>query len=266
MDGDTVSFSSDVNGDRYRWWYYNTVGNYIPMEESTKTITIVVSSSMETLCCTAEWGEPDELGDYQEYTTAYTLNVALDPPDYDPEIYDHDFYGVPGKEYTFKSSNQSAALYRISIAYYDQDSYGTAQVSDSIKVKMTSGLKYVYIAAYDENDKGLTYDYYTVYVDSAYYTEPTLTSVNFSASSVQVGKNVTITAVTNTAVAKLTMYAENGSAVKTWTGGYTDSGTTRTWKVSYAFGGAGSRTLSFRGTGANGTATASKSVSITVTK
>ena len=59
----------------------------------------------------------------------------------------------------------------------------------------------------------------------------------------------------------------NGSSlIKTWTSGYTDSGTTRTWKVTYAFSGAGNRTMTFKGAAANGTATAAKSASVTVVK
>ena len=95
---------------------------------------------------------------------------------------------------------------------------------------------------------------------------PTLNSVKFSASSVQVKKTVSITATTSTSVTSLTMYSENGTAAKTWTSGYTDSGSTRTWKVSYTFSGAGSRTMTFRGTGADGTVTGAKTAGITVTK
>ena len=92
----------------------------------------------------------------------------------------------------------------------------------------------------------------------------TLNSVKFNSASVQVKKNVTITATTSTNVTKLSMY--NGSSLITsWTGGYTDSGSTRTWKVSYAFSGAGSRTMTFIGTDSNGTDTEAKTAAITVT-
>ncbi len=94
--------------------------------------------------------------------------------------------------------------------------------------------------------------------------KPTLSSVSFSKTTVAVGKSVTITAVTSTTVTKLCMY--NGSALaKSWTSGYTDSGTTRTWKVTYAFVGTGAKTLTFKGFDANGVASGSKTASITVT-
>ena len=95
---------------------------------------------------------------------------------------------------------------------------------------------------------------------------PALNSVKFAASSAQVGKSVTITVVTTNSVTKLTMYAENGTAVKSWTSGYSDSGNTRTWTLSYAFGGAGARTMTFRGFDANGTGTGAKTAAITVVK
>ena len=92
---------------------------------------------------------------------------------------------------------------------------------------------------------------------------PTLSSVSFSKSTASVGENVTITAVTSTTVTKLSMY--NGSTlVQSWTSGYTDSGATRTWKVTYAFLGAGNRTLSFKAFDANGVATAAKSANIVI--
>ena len=95
---------------------------------------------------------------------------------------------------------------------------------------------------------------------------PTLNSVHFGGSSAAVKQNVVITAVTSNAVTQLTMYLESGAAVKSWTGGYTDSGNTRTWTVTYAFSGAGTRTMVFRGTGADGTVTEAKTASITITK
>ena len=93
---------------------------------------------------------------------------------------------------------------------------------------------------------------------------PILSSVKFSSASVQAKKNVTITAVTSTDAAKLNMYA-GSSLIKSWTSGYTDSGSTRTWKVTYAFNGTGNRTMTFKGVNAGGTASAGKTASITVT-
>ena len=93
-----------------------------------------------------------------------------------------------------------------------------------------------------------------------------LNSVQFATSSVAVKENVVVIAVTSTNAAKLTMYTPNGTAVKSWTSGYSDSGSTRTWYVTYAFSGAGSRTLSFKAFDANGTGTGAKTASITVVK
>ena len=93
--------------------------------------------------------------------------------------------------------------------------------------------------------------------------KPTISSVSFSKTKVTAGENVTITAATSTTVTKLSMY--NGSMLaKSWTSGYTDSGTTRTWKVTYAFVGTGYKTLSFRGMDENGVTSGSKEASITV--
>ncbi len=94
---------------------------------------------------------------------------------------------------------------------------------------------------------------------------PTLSSVKFAKARATVKQNVTITAVTNPLATKLTMYA-GGKAVKTWTTGYTDKDGKRTWKVTYAFQGAGKRTLSFKAADANGMATAAKNASIEIVK
>ncbi len=93
---------------------------------------------------------------------------------------------------------------------------------------------------------------------------PTLNSVKFSADSVAVKKNVTITAVTSTSATKLCMYSEDNNCAGTWTEGYTDSGTTRTWKVTYAFNGKGKRTMTFKAENASGASTG-KDLAITVT-
>ena len=82
-----------------------------------------------------------------------------------------------------------------------------------------------------------------------------LRSVSFSKTKVAVGKNVTITAVTSTPVTELCMYNSR----------CTDSGTMRTWKVTYAFAGTGTKTLTFKGFDANGVASGSKTASVTVT-
>ncbi len=93
---------------------------------------------------------------------------------------------------------------------------------------------------------------------------PTLTSVKFAKTKATVKQNVTITAVTSTNTTKLNMYS-GSTLAKSWTEGYTDNGTKRTWKVTYAFAGKGSRTMSFKAVDANGYATAAKKASITIT-
>ena len=92
----------------------------------------------------------------------------------------------------------------------------------------------------------------------------TLSGVSFSETNVAIGQKVTITAVTSTAVTKLSMYS-GSKLVKSWTKGYTDSGTTRIWKVTYTFSDEGTKTLTFKGLDANGTVLGSKDAAITVT-
>ncbi len=94
---------------------------------------------------------------------------------------------------------------------------------------------------------------------------PTLSSVKFAKASAAVKADVTITAVTNTLATKLVMYS-GSKAVKTWTSGYTDKDGKRAWKVTYAFAGAGERTLDFKAGDANGALTAAKTATITVKK
>ncbi len=94
---------------------------------------------------------------------------------------------------------------------------------------------------------------------------PKLTSVKFAKTKATVKQNVTINAVTSTNVTKLNMYS-GSTLAKSWTSGYTDEGTTRTWKVTYAFAGAGSRTLSFKALDASGNASTALKASITITK
>ena len=77
---------------------------------------------------------------------------------------------------------------------------------------------------------------------------PTVSSAAASSSKILKGTTVTFTVKTSTDAAYLAMYAETGSKVKAWNGStyYTDSGSTRTWKVTYAIGSAGSRKLTFK--------------------
>ena len=93
---------------------------------------------------------------------------------------------------------------------------------------------------------------------------PKVNSVAFSRKQATVKQNVTVTAVTSLNAVKLNMYA-GSSLVKSWTTGYTDSETTRTWKIPFAFSGKGSRTLTFKVVDENGAVSAGKTASITVT-
>ncbi len=94
---------------------------------------------------------------------------------------------------------------------------------------------------------------------------PVLSSVKFSAGKAAVKEKVTITAVTNTNAVKLVMYANN-KEVKAWTEGFTDQDDKRTWKVSYAFAGAGERELVFYAVDKEEEAAAPKTAKITITK
>ncbi len=93
--------------------------------------------------------------------------------------------------------------------------------------------------------------------------------MKFSSAKRKIKKEVTIIAVTSTNTTKLAMY--NGSkAVKSWTDAdeklYTDSGTKRTWEVTYAFSGTGTKKMSFKAIDTNGYATAAKDATIEITK
>ena len=94
---------------------------------------------------------------------------------------------------------------------------------------------------------------------------PALISVEFLKQSANLKENVEIVAVTSPDVVKLTMFTDN-KAVKSWTDGYTDDGNTRTWKATYAFSGAGDRTLDFVAYDAGDTPSDAKSASIKITK
>ncbi len=74
---------------------------------------------------------------------------------------------------------------------------------------------------------------------------PRLSEASFTESAV-VGIPVTLRVVTSTAAKYVTLYAENGGLVKKWSSGYTDSGTQRTWLLSYTFSGTGYRKLTVK--------------------
>ena len=123
-----------------------------------------------------------------------------------------------------------------------------------------TGDKTLTFKAYDGNGVATAEKQASISITAA----PTLSSVSFSKATATVNTNITITAVTNTTASKLTMYS-NGSTVQSWTSGYTDSSGKRTWKITYAFVGTGSKTLTFKATDANGVSSAEKQASITIT-
>ena len=94
---------------------------------------------------------------------------------------------------------------------------------------------------------------------------PTLSSVKFGSATAKVKEEISITAVTSTSTTKIVMYSGD-KAVKTWTEKYTDNGSKRTWNLTYAFSGAGNRTLTFKAFNAAGTASEAKESKIKITK
>lgn len=82
---------------------------------------------------------------------------------------------------------------------------------------------------------------------------PNVTSASASVTTVTAKNTMTFTAKTPTNAYSLSLYAEDGSKVKTWnsSGNSTVSGSVRTWKVSYAFSGAGNRRVTLKAS-ANG--------------
>ncbi len=94
----------------------------------------------------------------------------------------------------------------------------------------------------------------------------TLNSVSFAKKEVIVKEKVGINATTSLSAVKLTMYLKD-KEVKSWTKGYSDDGDTRTWKVSYAFSGAGeNRTLSFKAFDKDGSSTEAMNATVSVKK
>ena len=77
---------------------------------------------------------------------------------------------------------------------------------------------------------------------------PTVTSVYSSKATTTAQIPVTITATTPVNGYCLSLYSEDGTKVKTWNcdGNSTVSGDVRTWKVQYAFGGAGDRRVTLK--------------------
>ncbi len=102
------------------------------------------------------------------------------------------------------------------------------------------------------------------------YSKPEIYSAKFDAPKegyfpkAGVKKDASITAETSISTTKLCMYSE-GKLIKTWTEGYTDDGATRIWKVTYAFSGAGERTMGFKAKNAVGLS-GEKTAKVTVVK
>ncbi len=153
--------------------------------------------------------------------------------------------------------NGSKAVKSWTTGYTDSGTTRTWNVSYSFT---GSGKKTMSFKAIDANGYATAAKKATITITAA----PTLTSVSFAKTKESIQKNVTITAVTSTNTTKLNMYS-NSKLLKSWTKGYSDDGTKRTWKVSYAFTGAGKKTMSFKAEDANGYETAAKSATITIT-
>ena len=84
---------------------------------------------------------------------------------------------------------------------------------------------------------------------------PAVGQIIFSPTTAAKGETVTITVKTNSDATHLLMYSEGGNYVKTWaaSGNSSVSGTVRVWKVTYAFGGAGNRQITFKASRDGGT-------------
>ncbi len=124
--------------------------------------------------------------------------------------------------------------------YMDDGSVRTWNVSYAFKGKGNRTLRF---RAGNDSGMGLAVDASVNVTDRI--TVPVISDVIFSTSAAAVGTPVRIVAVTSTDTEKLCMYADD-KLVKTWTAGYTDKSSARTWNVEYAFSGKGNRTLSFR--------------------
>ena len=98
-------------------------------------------------------------------------------------------------------------------------------------------------------------------------TDYAVTYASFAKSSVVKGNAVSITVKTGVDAKYLTMFSEDGIAVKTWAASTssTISGTTRVWKLTFSFSDAGNRSLTFKATKNGTTYGAGKTAKITVT-
>ncbi len=145
--------------------------------------------------------------------------------------------------------------------YTDADGKRTWKVTYTFSGKGTKTLSF---KAYDANGAATAKKQATITVTVP--EKVTLSSVKFAVATAKVKEKVTIKAVTSTNVTQLNMYSGK-KLVKSWTKGYTDKDGKRTWKVTYAFGGAGAdRKLTFKGQDASGTLSAGKDAVITITK
>ena len=94
---------------------------------------------------------------------------------------------------------------------------------------------------------------------------PAVTSAACSHASITAQNTLTFTVRTPANAYVLSLYSENGTRVKTWyTGDSTLSGDVRTWKLSYAFMGAGDRVVTLKASADGSHYGTGKSVSVKV--
>ncbi len=100
------------------------------------------------------------------------------------------------------------------------------------------------------------------------YTAASVTSACFIPASIKLGDSVTAIVETSSSAKYLHMYTETGSVVKKWdAASYSSvSGNVRTWIVTYTFGGAGNRVMTFKASTDGTTTGAGKTASLTITK
>ena len=94
---------------------------------------------------------------------------------------------------------------------------------------------------------------------------PAVTSAVSSHASITAKNTLTFTVKTPANAYVLSLYSENGALVKSWNTSYsTLSGSVRTWKMSYAFQGAGSRVVTLKASADGRHYGTGKSVSVKV--
>ena len=242
------TYNVKVNGKPAYW--STTYDGYFEISFDFPELRTPISSASLTITAPKAGAYPDYSPSVPSGANYYVDPYTIDELKNGVSWYDHtdDRFMVPGTD-KFKTGH----VYSVSIHLCPKDGY---KFTESVVVKVNGQ------AGNSDSDTNWCYvDYAFPEISDS---TPTVSSVSFSRSTATVGQNVTITAKTSTTVTKLSMY--NGSTLaKSWTSGYTDSGDTRTWKVTYAFVAEGTKTLTFKGTDANGTVSAGKSASIMIT-